>query len=512
MGLEALLTGHLLCDRYRVARVIGRGGMGAVYRASDVRLEREVAVKVITAGTADVAIRMRLRARFHREARAAARLQHANVVTVYDFGTDPRLDLDFLVMELLQGEDMAKRLQHVGPPDVATGLEIVEQAARGLAAGHRAGLIHRDVKPGNLFLVHGGAPGRLRLCVLDFGIVQLAAEDEEATATHLTVMGRAPHSPAYAAPEQLRGEAGITPACDVWGLGATAYQILTGERPFTDSEQRRMMDGMPVPAPSARARHPRIPEPVDDLLRISLAHRAADRFRDAAAFADAVADARRGIAPAIVAFPTMGLRAAPQTDHDRTLLDPLAASPPRPTPHWNSATRAFAQPASDGTWLDPARAAPAGGQPAPVPTPYSAAAPPPARRWLRRAASAAWQMTITLAAMAVAAALGVAMFEAFYNNLTEPFYASVAGLTLSLPWAVHRIFGRRSSYPLAVLGCVVVVVGVFRFLSPLTGPETAVIALAPAQLLASAWVARITRRDRLPRTEEVALPSPSVSL
>jgi serine/threonine protein kinase len=529
MGLEGLLTGHLLCDRYHVQRVIGRGGMGAVYSARDVRLERAVAVKVISVATADVAARVRLRARFHREARAAARLQHPNVVTVHDFGTDARLDLDFLVMELLRGEDMATRLQRTGPADMATALEILEQAARGIAAGHRLGLIHRDVKPGNLFLAEDGASGRLRVCVLDFGIVQLTAdEDEEATATHLTVAGRAPHSPAYAAPEQLRGDSSLTPASDVWGLGVTAFQVLTGERPFTDAEQRRMMDGMPVPAPSARARNPRLPEPLDDVLRIALSYRPADRFRDAAALATALADARRGVVPRIAAAGAAAARPAstrqdahgPEDDH--TLLHP--AWQPQPHPSRAHDPRSWvAEPTDRGTLLDPALAGAAPHGPAPVAAPRDGAVGTPAspvgsvpdhparlhpvRRWLKRAASVAWQLTITAASMAAAVAFGMGMVEAFYNNLTEPFYATVAGLTLSIPWAVHRLFGSRSSYLLAMLGSVAVAVAVFRFLAPLAGPETAVMALGPAQLLASVVIARLTRRRRRLEEETAAVAS-----
>lgn len=524
-GLEGLLAGHTLCDRYRVEQVIGRGGMGVVYRATDTRLDRPVAVKVITTATAEVAARARLRARFHREARAAARLQHPNVVTTYDFGTDPRLDLDFLVMELLRGEDVASRLQRAGPPEPGTALAIAEQAARGVAAGHQAGLVHRDVKPGNLFLVESGDAERLRVCVLDFGIVQLSADDEEATATHLTVAGRAPHSPAYAAPEQLRGDPHLGPACDVWGLGATAFQLLTGQRPFSDAEQRRMMDGMAVPAPSARALDPRIPDAVDDVLRIALSHRPADRFRDAAAFANALADARRGVARSRISAAAAAPRPAPAAAAgDHTLLDraaPPGPAPrqPAPQPLWRPFAPPPAEPAPDGTLLDPGLVRPAHGHsPTPAPQRTGPQAPAPAaspsapsapkRHWVRRAAHALWQATVTLASMAVAAGLGFAMFEAFYNNLTEPFYASVTGLTLAVPWAVHRLFGRRSSYLLAMLGCVGAAVVVFRFVSPLTGPETALVALAPSQFLAAAWIARLTRRGPAVDEATVLLSSP----
>src|SRR5690348_16081674 len=133
-GLEGLLAGRILGGRYLIEEVIGRGGMGAVYRAIDERLGRSVAVKVITvSGASDPEVRDRLRARFHREARAAAALpHHPNVVPVYDYGTDEELGLDYIVMELLRGNDLATRLARSGPPPLAAALKILHQAARGL--------------------------------------------------------------------------------------------------------------------------------------------------------------------------------------------------------------------------------------------------------------------------------------------------------------------------------------------------------------------------------------------
>src|SRR4051812_10617317 len=158
-GIEALLRGGVLASRYRIEEVIGRGGMGAVYRATDERLGGPGAVKVITAVASDAEGRERMRARFPREAAAPARPpHHPNVVPVYDYGTDAELGLDYIVMELLRGQDLASRLQRSGPPPMALALRILQQAARGINVGHRLGVIHRDVKPGNIFLVEDGDP------------------------------------------------------------------------------------------------------------------------------------------------------------------------------------------------------------------------------------------------------------------------------------------------------------------------------------------------------------------
>ena len=246
MSIEGLLAGRVLGDRYLIEEVIGRGGMGAVYRATDERLEREVAVKVITIAGVDAATREHVRARFHREARAAAALpHHPNVVPVYDFGTDDTLRLDFLVMELLRGEDLATHMIRLGPPPLPTGIWVLLQAARGVAVGHRAGLIHRDVKPGNVFLARSRHDDDVQIRILDFGIAKLVQEEE--TASQLTQDGRIPLSPAYASPEQLRSLRQITPASDVFSLGAIGFQLFTGERPFTDQDRNRMAIGIPVP-------------------------------------------------------------------------------------------------------------------------------------------------------------------------------------------------------------------------------------------------------------------------
>ncbi|HYH82324.1 MAG TPA: protein kinase [Longimicrobium sp.] len=321
-GIEALLRGRVLGDRYRVEEVIGRGGMGAVYRATDERLGRRVAVKVITAVAADAEGRERMRARFTREARAAANLpHHPNVVPVYDSGTDKELGLDYIVMEMLRGEDLASRLHRSGPPPMALALRILQQAARGVNVGHRQGLIHRDVKPGNIFLVDDGDPGDEQVRVLDFGIAKMI--DEEDTHTALTRDGRAPLSPAYASPEQLVGEGQLAPASDVFSLGAVGFQMLTGEKPFTEADRNRMGIGIAVPVPSLRARNPAVPAEVEEVIRRALEHDPGARHPNAGAFADAVEAAMRrveGTAAAAAVPAVSGPVIATDEDDDRTAL------------------------------------------------------------------------------------------------------------------------------------------------------------------------------------------------
>ncbi|HEU0014298.1 MAG TPA: protein kinase [Longimicrobium sp.] len=344
-GLESLLKGRDLAGRYRIEEVIGRGGMGAVYRAQDARLGRSVAVKVVTTSAGnDAALRERLRARFRHEAASAARLpHHPNVVPVYDYGTDEDVGLDYIVMELLRGEDLASRLQRSGPPPMGLALRILRDAARGVAVGHRQGLIHRDVKPGNVFLVEGDSDADMQVRVLDFGIAKAIADED--TQTALTQDGRAPHSPAFASPEQLRGESRLTPASDVFSLGAVGYQLLAGARPFTDADRNRMAAGMPVSLPSLKSRNPRIPEEIEQIILRAMHPDPAQRFESAGALADALETPLRHLSetPLAAALPAAaGMataddddRTALAGDDDRTMLaPPPGAAPPvrRPPP------------------------------------------------------------------------------------------------------------------------------------------------------------------------------------
>jgi serine/threonine protein kinase len=365
-GIEGLLAGRVLAGRYRIEEVIGRGGMGAVYRAADERLGREVAVKVITLATSpDAEARERLRARFLREARAAAALpHHPNVVPVYDYGTDAALGLDFLVMELLRGEDLASYFARAGAPPLPTAIWILQEASRGVAVGHRAGLVHRDVKPGNIFLARDPQHDEVQVRILDFGIAKLIQEEE--SQGQLTQDGRAPLSPAYASPEQLRGLSRITLASDVFSLGAIGYQLVTGERPFTDADRNRLSLGMPVEVPSPQRRNPAVPSALDEVVRRALAFEPADRFPDAGVLTSVIEQVRREMGEAPLApYPPASITVLP-----RSATEPLPPSPPT-----GEAARDGTELLEDGTLLDPSLHSASPQSPAPGPSNR-----PPARR------------------------------------------------------------------------------------------------------------------------------------
>jgi tetratricopeptide (TPR) repeat protein len=279
-GLAQFLVGHVLDDHYRLESVLGEGGFGVVLRATDLRTEREVAVKVLDAPRGMNAVQVeRLRHRFQREAEVAARLPaHPNLVPVLDYGATARLD--YLVMQLLLGESLRERLARQDDPvPLRTALRILRDAALGVAAGHETGLVHRDLKPANIFLEGDAASPTVR--ILDFGIAKLIdeAEDEE-TRTHLTLPGEWFGSEFYSPPEHLRREA-VTRASDVYSLGVVAFELLTRTRLFTSQDQDRRRNGLPVPVPSLVARNAAIPRDVEWIVRKALEDDPADRFEAA---------------------------------------------------------------------------------------------------------------------------------------------------------------------------------------------------------------------------------------
>jgi len=285
---ERLLVGKRLAGRYELEEAIGAGGMSVVYRGTDGVLGRPVAVKVVALPADSEEVRENLRERFRREAGSAARIaHHPNVVQVYDYGTDAELDLDFIVMELLRGRDLKEALKQGRIPR-GGALHILTEAARGLAAGHREGIVHRDVKPANVFLV--GEDRRVDYVrILDFGIAKPVEPGDDESLT-LTGLGQLPHSPAYASPEQLDPDAAVTPASDVYQLGLIGYELLTGQRPYADPERQRIRGGEEVAPPDSPAW-----QAVEPALRAVIARALrrdpAARYPDAGAFADALAAA-----------------------------------------------------------------------------------------------------------------------------------------------------------------------------------------------------------------------------
>jgi eukaryotic-like serine/threonine-protein kinase len=201
--------------KYQVEKVLGRGGMGTVYQALDPVIHRTVAVKTMTPGLAETP---ELKARFLREAQAAGGLRHHNIVTVYDLGEDH--GQPFIAMELIDGEDLEKIIQDKEPLSVEWKIDVIRQVCEGLAYAHRAGIVHRDVKPANILLQED------HVFLTDFGLSKRVGSGDDLTETG-AVLGTVD----YMAPEQVRG--GVVDArSDVYALGCMMFQMLSGRVPF----------------------------------------------------------------------------------------------------------------------------------------------------------------------------------------------------------------------------------------------------------------------------------------
>jgi hypothetical protein len=215
-------------NKYRIEQLLGRGGMGAVYRARDMRLDRLVALKVVRA---ELLGDPEARRRFRREAQIVARLQHPAIVAIFDYGTFADGGA-YLVMELVRGEDLRHVLQREGRLEAEEAMRILTSVCAAIGAAHREGVLHRDLKPENILLPGGATPAK----VLDFGVAKIVGDDrkdEGGTEAHtaLTVAGLIVGTPAYMAPEQFKAVEADT-RTDVFSLGVVAYEMLSGELPF----------------------------------------------------------------------------------------------------------------------------------------------------------------------------------------------------------------------------------------------------------------------------------------
>jgi eukaryotic-like serine/threonine-protein kinase len=358
------LQTELLPSRYQGAELIGRGGTGEIYRATDATLSRTVAIKVLGGRyAADEAMRRR----FRREALAAARLSgEPNTVTIYDVGECH--ERPYLVMEYLSGGSLADMLRREGAQPAGRACLWLEQAARALDAANRAGVVHRDVKPANLLLDRDGT-----VHVADFGIASAAGLDSM-TATG-TVLGTA----GYLSPEQARGER-ATAASDRYALAVVAFEVLTGKRPFeADSPTAEASAHVHAEVPSVCGRHLSLPCELDPVFEQALSKDPERRFETCGEF---VAALRRAFADAERATTELPAVAAPET----------------------AATKRLAPPPAD-PWVVPQRERSAG---------Y---APPPVRR--RRS-------PVPLVALAVLAAIAGALAAYFVTSGGSGDHAAVA--------------------------------------------------------------------------------------
>jgi eukaryotic-like serine/threonine-protein kinase len=273
---------------YQIVAKIGAGGMGEVYRAHDKQLDRDVALKVLPAGTlADEAARKQ----FRKEALALAKLNHPNIETVHEFSSQD--GVDFLVMELIPGHPLTQKLQGRPLPEreiVRLGIQFVE----GLAAAHEQGVVHRDLKPGNLIVTPEG-----RLKILDFGLALLVhtSADPDMTRSITQETGTVSGTVPYMAPEQLRGER-VDARADLYAAGAVFYEMATGKRAFSDTQQTRLIDSiLHEPPPSPRALNPRISPGLEAILQRAMEKEPTSRYKTAREMLGVLEGLSVGIAP-----------------------------------------------------------------------------------------------------------------------------------------------------------------------------------------------------------------------
>ena len=273
-----------IAGRYRIEGRLGFGGMSTVHLALDLRLERRVAVKLLAEHLAEDPTFV---SRFQREAQAAARLVHPNIVQVFDSGQDESTGQYFIVMEYIEGQSCAEILRDDGWLDVDEAIAIIDQACEGLHYAHRHGVVHRDVKPGNLLRAREG-----EVKLADFGI---AKATEQSSITQVgSVLGTA----AYLAPEQARGEE-AGPRADLYALGVVTYQLISGRLPYeasslTELALKQQQEAPPMLDTLVAAVSPQLSEAV----AISLALDPEDRYQTAREMGRALSDGADGIAPA----------------------------------------------------------------------------------------------------------------------------------------------------------------------------------------------------------------------
>lgn len=318
------LIGTTLDGRYRLLRMHSEGGMGRVYEGVHVHFDRRVAVKTLHPR---LAYESRFRDRFLLEAKSASQIGHPNVVHIMDFGNTPDGSVYF-AMEFLEGRDLRALLAKEGRLSWSRAREILVQAVDGLVAAHAKDIVHRDIKPGNCFLVDNPDGGVETVKLLDFGIAKVGSDDDQ---SQLTATGEVYGTAAYMAPEQARGEP-LDPRSDIYSMGVMAYEMLTGKVPFSGGTAVHVITRHLTDTPKRpRERVPSIPPAVEAMILIAMAKNIDDRYGSMVEFREAIEKI-----PA-TASGTGGIRGTAQLDSIPDSMIEASAGRTAPPPSGNVA-------------------------------------------------------------------------------------------------------------------------------------------------------------------------------
>jgi serine/threonine protein kinase len=311
-----MTPGASIAGKYRLLRPLGKGSMGEVWAAVHTEMRREVALKLIYGDNPDLAVRLK------REAQACGRLEHPNVVRIYDIGETDDGD-PFLIMQLLTGETLADRLSRRRRLPPVEAISIALDIARALRAAHAADIIHRDLKPANIYLHRGADSEGEEVKVLDFGVSKILSVGDMA----FTVTGALVGSPAYMSPEQARASKEIDPRADIWSLGVLLFEMLTGRRPFPSASPMGVIaEILSEPIPLVSTFVPGLDPRIVDAVSRCMTRDVDQRLQSAADFIDLL---RPAVAAMELASTGVGVRTLPSLP-DISALEPLALYTPDP--------------------------------------------------------------------------------------------------------------------------------------------------------------------------------------
>ena len=290
--------------RYEIVSAIGKGAMGVVYRAVDPMLQRTVAVKTVNLFLDEEEL-AEYEARFYQEAKAAGRLNHPNIVTIYDVGKEGQVA--YMAMEFLEGKELKALLADKKPLALATALDIAAQVADGLAYAHENDIVHRDIKPANIMILKSGLAK-----IMDFGIARMRTSEVR------TQTGVLLGSPPYMSPEQVLGRR-ADHRSDIFSLGIVLYQMLTGERPFTGTEMSAIMYNVVHLSPRAPSQlNPEVPDILNFVVAKALAKAPDARYQDTRDFANDLRECRKYVESNVQPKVSINLQSFP--DHLMTQL------------------------------------------------------------------------------------------------------------------------------------------------------------------------------------------------